>query len=403
MSETFPPTPAGLPTGIAKPHLFTPGPTISLPASRMAALAAEWHHRTPSFEAAFAETKERLGSLMGLTGPVALIAASGTGGMETALVNTVGPGQEAIVINAGKFGERWGDILTAYGAVPRVLEVEWGHSAGPDQVRELLARYPAARAICVQASETSTGAAHDLPALATVAREAEDCLLVADVVSWMGAAPLAADEWGVDVVVGGSQKAFMIGPGLTWVGFGPRAVRRSEQGVGAPRFYFDMARQGKEGGRSAFTPAIDMVMALVTALRFVQEEVGAERFILNALRQATAFRAALPELGLAPFAVNPTPSLTAIRIPDSIDGVALLKRLEHAYGVKAAGGQGHMKGKLLRFAHMGYYDFFDTIGCLSALELALADCGAELTLGAGIAAAQVAVRAFDAEHAPAGE
>ncbi len=401
MSEPFPPIPAGLPTGIAKPHLFTPGPTISLPAGRLAALAAEWHHRTPSFEAAFAESRERLAALMGLEGPVALIAASGTGGMEAALVNTVGPGQEAIVVNAGKFGERWGEILEAYGAVPRVLEVEWGASAQPDQVREILARFPAARALCVQASETSTGAAHDLPAMAAVAREAADCLLIADAVSWMGAAPLTADEWGVDVVVGGSQKAFMMGPGLTWVGLGERAVRRQQQDAGAARFYFDLARQGKPGGRSAFTPAIDLVMALVTALRFIQDEVGAERFILNALRQATAFRAALPELGLAPFAAHPTPSLTAIKVPEELDGAALLKRLEHAYGVKAAGGQAHMKGKLLRFAHMGYYDLYDTIGCVSALELALADLDHPVEPGRGPAAAQRAAHAFDRDHAPA--
>jgi len=218
----------------------------------------------------------------------------------------------------------------------------------------------------------------------------------------MGAGPLEADAWGVDVVVGGSQKAFMMGPGLTWLGFGPRAVERQERGGGSARFYFDMARQGKPGGRAAFTPAIDLVMALVTALRFIQDEIGQERFIINAGRQAAAFRAALPELGLTLLARRPTPSLTAIRVPEDLDGAALLKRLERAYGVKAAGGQDHMKGKMLRFAHMGYYDLYDTIGCVSALERALDDLGRQVPIGAGVAAAQRAAHAFDAAWVPAG-
>ncbi len=403
MNVRFPPAPEGLPTGFAKPRLFTPGPTLGLPQARLAALVADLHHRTPSFEAVFKEAHERLAELMGIRGPLVLLAASGTGGMEAAVVNTVAPGEEAVVVVAGKFGRRWVEILEAIGAVPRIVDVPWGDSATADQVRTVLSQCPDAKALFVQASETSTGAAHDLPELAGLVRQSADCLLVADVISWMAAAPLEVGRWDVDVVVGASQKALMIGPGLAWVGLGPRAEDRLKHFKGPPRYYFDLRRHARQvEGHSEFTPAVDLVVSLLTALRFVQDEVGAERFALNALRQAVAFRAALPPLGLQLFATNPTPTLSAVLLPPEVDGEALVGRMESAYGVKVAGGQEQMKGRLIRVAHMGYYDLLDTMGCLAALERALDDLGRPVGLGEGLAAAQQAARRFDEEHRGSG-
>ncbi len=399
MKHPFPPRPEGLRTGLAKPRLFTPGPTLGLPEARRAALVAEWHHRTPSFQALFGEVQERLGRLMGTSGPVYLLTSSGSGAMEAAAANLVGRGEEALVVDAGKFGRRWVQILEALGAVPRLIEVPWGGSASPDDVRAALDAYPGVRALFVQATETSTGAAHDLRALAEVVREADDCLLVADAISWLGAGPTEADAWGVDVVVGGSQKALMVGPGLAWLGLGPRASERLAQTDGLPSFYFDLKRQARQSeGRSGFTPGIDAVAAVGAALQWVQEEVGQERFIMNAARQGTAFRAALGPLDLELFPQHPSPALSAVRLPGGVDGAALIRTLEAAYGVKVAGGQGELAGRLIRVAHMGYYDLLDTLGCVAALERALMDIGRPVELGAGLAAAQKAARAFDGEH-----
>jgi aspartate aminotransferase-like enzyme len=399
MSGRFPPVPEGLPSGFAKPRLFAPGPTLGLPEARLAAFTAEWHHRTPSYEACQKEVVERLADLMGLDGPVYLLASSGTGGMEAAVVNTVGPGEEAIAIAAGKFGERWAEILDACGAVPHVIEVPYGSSATPEQVRQALKDHPNARALFLQASETSTGAAHELGAMGELVREVDDCLLVADVISWLGAAPLSADADGVDVLVGASQKALMVGPGVAWIGLGTRAVARLEANAGSGRYYFDLRRQSRQSeGRHAFTPPIDTVLALLAALRFVQEQVGAERFARNASRQAHAFRAGLTELGLSVLPEHPTPSLTTVALPDDLDGLALTRRLESAYGIKVAGGQGPLRGRVIRVAHMGYYDLLDTLGCLAALERALDDLGVSVPLGNGLAAAQHAARQFDIEH-----
>jgi aspartate aminotransferase-like enzyme len=231
-----------------------------------------------------------------------------------------------------------------------------------------------------------------------VTARARDCLLVADVISWMGAAPLEADAWGVDVLVGASQKALMTGPGLAWVALGPRGQARLQEGTGAPRYYLDLRRQERQRqGRSAFTPAVDLVMAVLAALEFVQDEVGAQRFALNAARQAAAFRAALGALGLQAFPDHPSVSLSAFLVPDGMDGKSLLGRLESAYGIKAAGGQGALRGRLVRVAHMGYYDLLDTLGCVAAFERALADLGHGVEMGAGLAAAQQAALRFDEE------
>lgn len=404
MSTRFPPVPEGLPAGFAKPRLFTPGPTLGLPAARLAALTAQWHHRTPSFEAIFKEVVKRLADLMGLEGPVYLLSASGSGGMEAAVVNMVAPGEEAITVSAGKFGERWGEILRAHGAVPHVIEIPWGESAPPSRIREAVREHPRARALFVQACETSTGAAHDLKVLGEVVREARDCLLVADLISWMGAAPTDADAAGVDVVVGASQKAMMVGPGLTWVGLGARAVARLERSEGAPRYYFDLRLQGKQkSGRSAFTPPVDLVAALLAALQYVQDEVGTDRFVRNAARQACAFRAGIAAIGLSMLPEHPSPSLTTVTLPGELDGLALLKRMASAYGVKAAGGQAGLRGRVVRVAHMGYYDLLDTIGCLAALERALDDLEYDVALGEGLSAAQQAAQRFDTEHDAGGE
>jgi aspartate aminotransferase-like enzyme len=376
---------------IAKRRLFTPGPTPLHPAVQEALARPILHHRTDEFRAVLRECGAGLQRFLKTGGEVLVLSASGTGGMEAALTNVLSPGDAMLALVAGNFGERWAAIGRAYGMDVRVLEAPWGEAVSPERVAEALDRDPKVRAVFVQLSESSTGAAHDVEALARLTR-GRDTLLVVDAISGAGAMRLETEAWGVDVVVVGSQKALALPPGLAFVALGPRAWERAESSR-APRFYFDLRRERKAqtAGESAFTPAISHVIALKAALDFVEETGGVDALVANAGILAEATRAAAGALRMPLVAPrHHGDALTALHPPEGLDSGAIVKGLKSEFGSTVAGGQGALKGKILRIAHLGYYDATDVLGLLSTLEIVLSRLGHRFELGAGLAAAEAA-------------
>jgi aspartate aminotransferase-like enzyme len=376
---------------IAKRRLFTPGPTLLHPAVQGALARPILHHRTDEFRAVLRECGAGLKRFLKTGGEVLVLSASGTGGMEAALTNVLSPGDAMLALVAGNFGERWAAIGRAYGMDVRVLEAPWGEAVSPERVAEALDRGPNVRAVFVQLSESSTGAAHDVEALARLTR-GRDTLLVVDAISGAGAMRLETEAWGVDVVVVGSQKALALPPGLAFVALGPRAWERAESSR-APRFYFDLRRERKAqtAGESAFTPAISHVIALKAALDFVEEIGGVDALVANARILAEATRAAAGALRMPLVAPrHHGDALTALHPPEGLDSGAIVKGLKSEFGSTVAGGQGALKGKILRIAHLGYYDATDILGLLSTLEIVLSRLGHRFELGAGLAAAEAA-------------
>jgi aspartate aminotransferase-like enzyme len=375
---------------IRKPRLFTPGPTPLHPAVQEALSRSIVHHRTDEFRATFRACTAGLQSFLKTRGEVLMLSASGSGAMEAALVNVLSPGDAMLALVAGNFGQRWADLGKAHGMQVRVLEAKWGEAVEPTAVAELLRRDSAIRAVFVQLSESSTGAAHDVKELARLCREREDVLLVVDAISGAGAIALETDAWGVDVVVVGSQKALALPPGLAFLSLSDRAIARTE-GSSAPRFYFDLRRERKAqaGGESAFTPAISLVVACAAALEFVASQGGVDNLVANAGTLAAMSRAAAAALGLPLVAPrHHGDALTALYPPPRIESGAIVKSLKVEFASTVAGGQGQLKGRILRVAHLGYYDATDILGLLGTLEIALKRLGHAFQAGAGVAAAQ---------------
>ena len=372
-----------------KQHLLAPGPT-PVPPEVMAAMAGPViHHRTPAFAAVLAEVQEGLRELFGTTQDVLVLAASGTGAMEGAVTNLLSPGDEAIVVNGGKFGERWTKICQGYGVVVHEVAVEWGRAVEPSAVAQALEAHPKARALFVQASETSTCALHPVPALAELTRR-RDVLLVVDGITAVGVLDLPMDRLGIDVLVTGSQKALMLPPGLAFAALSERAWAAVER-ARLPRFYFDFRRERKGVAErsTAWTPAISLVYGLRAALQLLLEEGLAEVYARHD-RLARATRAAASALGLRLLAPeSPSPAATAICLPAGFDGSALFRYLRDRMRVTFAGGQDRLKGKIIRIAHLGYVDAFDVVTGVAALELGLRHFGAPVELGRGVGAAEV--------------
>jgi aspartate aminotransferase-like enzyme len=375
---------------IRKERLFTPGPTALHPAVQAALARPILHHRTDEFRALFRESRTDLKAFLKTEDDVLLLATSGSGGMEAALVNVLSPGDAMLALVAGSFGERWAAIGKAHAMDVRTLEAPWGEAVAPDAVAAALKADPKIRAVFVQLNESSTGAAHDVRELARVVRAAgDDTLLVVDAISGAGAIPLETQAWGVDVVVVGSQKALALPPGLAFVSVSQRAWRRIEASA-TPRFYFDLRRERKaqEGGESAFTPAISIVVALKAALGFVDSIGGVDALVANARLLASMTRAAAQALGLPLVAPrHHGDALTALYAPEGLQSAAIVKGLKADFASTVAGGQGKLKGKILRVAHLGYYDATDTLGLLSTLEIVLKKLGHRVELGQGVAAA----------------
>ncbi|HET7292969.1 MAG TPA: alanine--glyoxylate aminotransferase family protein [Vicinamibacteria bacterium] len=377
---------------IRKPRLFTPGPTPLNPLVQEAMARAIVHHRTEEFRATFRACTSGLKSFLKTSGELLMLSASGTGGMEAALVNLLSPGDAMLALVAGSFGQRWADLGKAHGMDVRTLEAPWGEAVEPGAVAEALAREPGVRAVFVQLSESSTGAAHDVRELARVCRDREDVLLVVDAISGAGAIALESDAWGVDAVVVGSQKALALPPGLAFLALSPRAVERMERAK-APRFYFDLRRERKAQaeGEAAFTPPISLVVACKGALDFVASLGGVDALVRNAGTLAAMTRAAAGALGLPLVAPrHHGDALTALYPPAGMDSGAVVKALKSEFASTVAGGQGQLKGRIFRVAHLGYYDATDILGLLGTLEIALRRLGHGFEAGAGVAAAQAA-------------
>ena len=381
---------------LRKNRLFTPGPTPILPAAQTAMASFAMHHRTADFRALFSRVLSDLKQFIGTNNDVLVLTASGTGAMEGAVSNLISPGDKVLVLSAGKFGERWRDLAKAFGCAVEVISGPYGETFSLDEIRRKLT--PEIRAVYVQATESSTGARHDVEGIAKVVRASgDDTLLVVDAITGLGTTYLDVDGWGIDVIIGGSQKALMIPPGLAYCAISERAWRRMETAK-SPRYYFDFRKERKAAakGESAFTPATSMFAALSAALDFVRQMgdgdmvAGREALVNNAELAAAMTRAGAQALGLKLFSPSsPSAALTAIKAPAGVNSGAIVKEFRESFAAVVANGQGEMKGKLFRIAHIGYYDYLDTIGILAALEQVLASVTATLVeYGAGVRGAQ---------------
>ena len=373
-----------------KQYLLAPGPT-PIPPEVLAAMARPIiHHRTPEYEALFAEVRQGLRQLFQCGRDVLVFAASGTGAMEGAVVNTCSPGDSVVVIRGGKFGERWAEICEAYSLRVIPVEVPYGKSVDPVAVATTLRESPGVRAVFATHSETSTGAVHDVQSLAAVTSRT-DALLVVDAITSLGVMDLPMDTWGVDVVVAGSQKALMLPPGLAFAALSERAWAHVPD-ARLPKYYFDFSREQKAiaKNQSAYTPAVSLVAGLRESLRLILAE-GLPAVFTRHARLADATRAGVQALGLALFADHPGAACTAVKAPDGIEAGRIVKGLR-ARGITIAGGQGSMKGQIFRIAHMGYVDGFDVLTALGALEMVLAELRYPVTLGTGVRAAEELLR-----------
>ena len=372
-----------------KTYLLAPGPTPVPETINLEMAAPMVHHRTPQFSKIFGEAAEDAKYLFQTKQDVIILASTGTGGMESCITNLFSPGDKVLVVNGGKFGERWGKISESYGLEPVYVNVEWGQAVDANKVKEILDKDKDIRAILVQASETSTAVAHPIEALSKLTRDRDDILLVVDGITGVGVFPLPMDEWGIDAVVTGSQKALQLPPGLALVALSEKAWKFADQSK-CPHFYFDLKKERKNlaDKTSAYTPAVSLVIGLRAVLKSLKEE-GMENIHKRHNRLARATRAATQALGLKMVAPDaPADSLTGVFLPDGIDGGKFVKSLRDDFGVTMAGGQDQWKGKVVRIAHLGYVDTFDTIVAIAAIEMALKKFGHPVELGKGVAAAQ---------------
>ncbi len=374
-----------------KPYLLTAGPTPLPPAVSQAMAAPILYHRAPAGIELYRRVLERLPMVFGTNNDVLTFAASGTGAMESAVANLARDERPVLVCSAGKFGERWIDLAEAFGATMVRYEPGWGTRLDPAEIDRLLADNPDIKVAFATLSETSTGIVHDIEAIAAVARK-HDVVLVVDAVSGLGAAELRQDDWGVDVVVAGSQKALMCAPGLAFVSASQRALDLAAAQPGG-RHYFDWpktaAGQHKDPPDSPFTPAMTLLTGLDVALELIEQE-GMDAIYARHDLLARAVRAGAGALGLDLYGDPDERStvVTAIELPDDIDGRKVPSHLRDRYSITANGGQGALKGRILRIAHCGYFGGFDMIVAISGLEMTLHELGHEVDLGAGVAAAQ---------------
>jgi aspartate aminotransferase-like enzyme len=357
-----------------RPRLFTPGP-VEIPVRILRALSqVAPHHRTETFRATFKHVVEMMRELHRTQGEMYLLGASGTGAMEAAVVNFLSPASKVLVIVAGKFGERWMNLLKAYGVPFDRIDVEWGRAVDPAEVERALGRDRAISAVFTTHSETSTGAIQDVEAIARITRP-RDVRLVVDAITSIGVHPLAQDAWGVDVVVCGSQKGLMIPPGIASVSIAPWATSGIDQD-GLPRFYFDLRKLRKSApmGETPWTPPVSLVLALEEALTMIREE-GIDQVYARHRRLAHAVRAGAQALGFRLFAHPASHAVTAVMPPEGVDASAVVKRLRDVHGIVVAGGQDQLKGKIFRIGHMGAYDLGDVFTVIGALEECVAALG----------------------------
>jgi serine---pyruvate transaminase len=376
-----------------KRFLLTPGPTPVPPEVAQKEALPILHHRTSEFGEIFTGVIEGLKYVFQTKNDMFILTSSGTGAMETAVVNLVSRGDEVITATCGKFGERWNELCGAYGAKIVKIEEEWGKCVPPEKVERALKDNPNAKAVFIQHAETSTGALNDIKVIgAIVARTG--AVLVVDSISGLAGEELKADEWNLDVVVSGSQKGLMLGPGLSFISVSPKAWALVEKST-SPRYYFDLRAYKKSipTKETPYTPAITLITALHEALRMIRED-GLDTVFARAKRLATACRAGVKALGLEfyPDEACMCNVLTSVKVPPNIDGAKIVTTMRKQYGISIAGGQGKLKGKIIRIAHMGYIDQFDLLVGLAGLELVLSQMGYKVEFGKSVAAAQNALK-----------
>jgi aspartate aminotransferase-like enzyme len=381
---------------IRKTRLYTPGPTPLLPAAQFAMAAADIHHRTPEFRALFQKVLAQLKVFVGTKNDVLLLSCSGTGAMEASVSNLTSPGDRVLVLTAGKFGERWRDLAKAFGCQVELVTAPYGQTLDLAEVKKALG--PGIKAVYMQSTETSTAVRHDVATIAKLIKEASpETLLVVDGITGLGTTHFDVDGWGIDILIGGSQKAVMIPPGLAYLSVSDKAWAAMEASKN-PRYYFDLRKERKNAvkGESAYTPAVALVAGLGAALDYIAGQAGGDlekgriALVNNAEVNAEATRAGLTKLGFTLFAPTaPAAAATAVAVPEGMDSGAVVKALKAKFSLVTANGQGEMQGKIFRVAHLGFFDYLDTIAFLGAMEHIAKDVlGLPVTFGSAVAAAQ---------------
>jgi aspartate aminotransferase-like enzyme len=368
--------------------LFAPGPSPIPPNVLLAMAEPIIHHRAPAYIKVLEEVREGLKYVFQTKNEVLIFAASGTGAMEGAVTNTLCAGDKVLVVQGGKFGERWANICKAYGVHAKIIHVEWGKAVDPELIKKALEVEPSLRAVLIQASETSTGVMHPVREIAEIVKKHDNTILIVDAITGLGVFDLPTDAWGLDVLVGGSQKAMMLPPGLAFAALTDKAWGFVEKAT-LPRFYFDFKRELKNitENQSAWTPAVTLVVGLREVLRMIKEE-GLENVFARTDRIARATREAMKALGLALFAPDsPSNAVTAIVAPPGVDGQKVVKVLREKHNITIAGGQDQAKGKIFRIAHFGYMDTYDIVTVVAAVEMTLKELGYDVKLGSGVKAA----------------
>jgi len=371
-----------------KKYLFSPGPTMLPPEVLLKMAEPIMHHREPEFEKIYAEIREGMKYLFQTKNEVLIFTSSGTGAMEGAVSNLLSKGDKAIVVRGGKFGERWGEICKAYGVEFIPLDVEWGTAVDPKRIKELLESDLSIRAIYTQASETSTGVRHPIQAIADLVKRYDDKVVVVDAITGIGVFNIPTDAWGLDVVISGSQKALMLPPGLSFATLSDKAWKLVEKST-LPKYYFDFKKELKntKKNQSSYTPAISLYVGLRETLRMIRSE-GLEAVFHRHGQLAEATRRAVKALGLELYAPDsPSDAVTAVKIPGGIDGEKLKDLFFEKFGITVAEGQDRAKGKIIRIAHLGYYERLDMVMVISALEMLLKEMGYSFELGTGVRAA----------------
>src|SRR5438128_1701787 len=374
---------------MVKRYLLAPGPTQVPPEVLLAMARPILHHRSPEFATLFAQVREDLKWLFQTRNDVLTLVSTGTGAMEGAVSNFLSPGDKALYVNGGKFGERWGKLCKAFGVNAIEIKVEWGEAVDPQAVADALKKDPGIKAVYVQASETSTGVAHDIKALAEIVKPYGETILVVDAITALGVFDIKTDEWGIDVVITGSQKALMLPPGLAFVSVSDKAWQLAEKAKNTA-FYFNFKKEheNQQKNQTAYTPAVSLIVGLQEVLKMMRAE-GLDGVFARQAKLAKAMREGMQGAGLALFPKeSPSDALTAVLAPEGVDGQAIYKNLRVQYGMTAAGGQDHLKGKIFRLSHMGYMDSFDIIMAVAAVEMVLKGLGHPVKLGSGVAKAQ---------------
>lgn len=373
-----------------KTRIFTPGPTPLMPEAQLAMARPIIHHRTAEFKELLLETRSNLQKIFKTENEIVILAASGTGAMEAAVCNLLSPDDQALAVVTGKFGERWLELCSAFHIPCTALTKRPGEAASAEEICDAMGRDPRLRAVFLQGCETSTATSHDLESIGLqIRKHFPDAVIVVDAITALGSERLETDLWGLDVVISGSQKSFAIPPGLAFLSLSPRAIEKMKHST-SPRYYFDLLNElsAQRKGQTAFTPAVSLVAALNETAKEILRQ-GIDCVVAETYLMARATRRALTALGFQMLSHSPSAAATAAYPPDGVSASELVKRLEQRFGIKIAGGQAELKGKIIRVAHLGYFDLADVFALISAIELCLVEMGEQIDLGAGVRAAML--------------